>query len=181
MIDIFIIVVFIIVFMHMTLQKKIKSNIDNRHHIVKQDEHSQQSADILAELKIKSETLIEICKDKYSHIEPIQKLIKRFHPDNITENIYNPFHTSYTMNKKNIGLCLKSKYGNHHSVNQLFFVLLHELAHMMSKSVGHNDEFWENFKLLIRISLENNLYEKMGFSNENPVEYCGDYITYEPL
>ena len=175
------VVIFILVFIHISFQKTITSSIDNRKHIVRAGETSQTSADILAMLKLKSEKLIEICKDKYSNVESIQKLIKRFHPDNITENIYNPFHTSYTMNKKNIGLCLTSKHGNYHSVNQLFFVLLHELAHMMSTSVGHNDEFWENFKLLIRISMENNLYEKMGFSNENPVEYCGDYITYEPI
>lgn len=181
MIDIVVIVIFILVFIHMSFQKTIKSDIDNRHHIVRANENSQTSADILATLKLKSEKLIEICKDKYVDIEPIQKLIQRFHPNNITENIYNPFHTSYTMNKTNIGLCLKSKTGDFHSVNQLFFVLLHELAHMMSKSIGHTDEFWENFKLLIRISMENNLYEKMGFSNENPVEYCGDYITYEPI
>jgi predicted metal-dependent hydrolase len=181
MIDIIIIVIFILVFMHISFQKTIKSNIDNRHHIVRADENSQTSADILAMLKLKSEELLNICKDKYSDLEPIQQLINKFHPDNITENIYNPFHTSYTMNKTNIGLCLKSKNGHFHSINQLFFVLLHELAHMMSKSIGHNDEFWENFKLLIRISMDYNLYEKMGFSKENPIEYCGDYITYEPI
>ena len=59
------------------------------------------------------------------------------------------------------------------------FVVLHELAHIMSKSVGHNDEFWKNFKYLLKHSIKINIYNYENF-NDNPKYYCGINITDTP-
>ena len=34
------------------------------------------------------------------------------------------------------------------------FVTLHELAHVMTVSVGHTEEFWTNFKFLLTKSVD---------------------------
>ena len=75
----------------------------------------------------------------------VKLLLKRYSPHMIGENIL-PFGTSYTINKGSyIGLCLENK-----DINTLFFVLLHELAHVGTKSVGHTQEFLEFFRFLLK-------------------------------
>lgn len=65
---------------------------------------------------------------------------------------------SYTINKSKIYLCTESK-GEKYNDNMLIFVILHELAHTMTKSIGHNKEFKNVFdSLLIRA-------EKVGVYN----------------
>ena len=36
--------------------------------------------------------------------------------------------------------------------NTLTFVALHELSHVMTVSVGHKQEFWDNFKFILKES-----------------------------
>lgn len=169
-------------FVKKMLQQKVKSSIDNKYHVVKHNKDQHIAADILAQLKQKTQNLILVCKDKYNHIPQVLRLVNSIDIENgINENVFNPFHSSYTLNKNEIGLCLRSSNGDFHELNKLFFVLLHELAHMMSESIGHTEEFWNNFKLLLRISIENGLYQKMNVDQSNPTEYCGEIINYEPI
>jgi len=46
--------------------------------------------------------------------------------------------------KEHIRLCLKSG-----DENAIFFIAIHELAHIATVSFGHTDEFWSNMGLLI--------------------------------
>ena len=64
-------------------------------------------------------------------------------------------------------------------MNTLMFVALHELAHVMTKSIGHTDEFWNNFRFLLKHAIANGLYIKQDFKNK-PVKYCGTMITDSP-
>ena len=50
----------------------------------------------------------------------------------------------------------------------------------MTKSVGHTPEFWDNFKRLLKESVDNNLYIKENYS-QNPKEYCGIKVSDSPL
>ena len=50
----------------------------------------------------------------------------------------------------------------------------------MTKSVGHTVEFWDNFKRLLKVAVENKLYDKENYSN-NPKEYCGIKVSDSPL
>ena len=50
----------------------------------------------------------------------------------------------------------------------------------MTKSVGHTPEFWDNFKRLLKESVDSNLYIKENYS-ENPKEYCGIKVSDSPL
>ena len=63
--------------------------------------------------------------------------------------------------------------------NTLTFVALHELAHIMTKSVGHTEEFWDNFKFLLENAKECNVHQPRDYKKD-PVEYCGMDIHDNP-
>ena len=63
--------------------------------------------------------------------------------------------------------------------NTLMFVALHEMAHVASKSIGHNDEFWDNFAFLIGEAEKIQIYYPIDYSQKN-AEYCGMTITSSP-
>ena len=56
---------------------------------------------------------------------------------------------SYTVNKKNMFLCLKDENGDYFNKNMLVYVALHELAHVLCKSIGHTQEFHNIFDKLL--------------------------------
>ena len=47
-------------------------------------------------------------------------------------------------------MCLKDSDGNYYDDNSLMFVLLHEIAHVICKSIGHTDEFHKIFEDLLK-------------------------------
>jgi hypothetical protein len=65
-------------------------------------------------------------------------------------------------------------------INTLTFVAIHELAHIMTKSEGHKQIFWQNFKFLLEEAKEAKIYKPVDYKN-NPQPYCGMNITDNPL
>ena len=63
--------------------------------------------------------------------------------------------------------------------NLLLFVALHELSHIMTKSVGHKQEFWDNFKFVLKEAQDNGYYKCIDFSSR-PQKYCGIEVTSSP-
>jgi hypothetical protein len=59
------------------------------------------------------------------------------------------------------------------------FVIIHELAHIASKTVGHNTEFYDNFKFLLNEATELGVYKPVNYGH-NPEEYCGINVTNNP-
>jgi predicted metal-dependent hydrolase len=92
-------------------------------------------------------------------------------------------YTAYSENKgKKLAFCLnKEKHNNNHLIdeNTLMFVALHELSHIATESIGHNKEFWDNFKFLLKEAQDAGLYNMVDYSKEN-TEYCGMTITDNP-
>lgn len=79
--------------------------------------------------------------------------------------------SSYTENKNVITLCLKDPdHKSYYDMNTLMYVALHELAHVITTTIGHDENFKKNFsKLLIKA-------ERLGLYNPNiplPKKYCG--------
>ena len=60
------------------------------------------------------------------------------------------------------------------------FVAIHELAHLMTESIGHTPEFWDNMRFLLKKAIELKIYIKQDF-RKSPVSYCGTKITDSPL
>jgi predicted metal-dependent hydrolase len=161
----------------------IKSSIDNNEYLVRNMEDKEEAANLLAKIRIKLEKLCEIMKEKFPNDENVKIMNERFNPDNITETGKNNQYTSYSVNKgEKIVFCIRQKDEKETLVdeNTITFVSIHELAHIMTKSVGHTTEFWNNFKKLLKVAVEHNLYIKEDYSKD-PKEYCGIKVTDSPL
>ena len=135
----------------------------------------------LVEYSTSKKKLEDKDKDK-EHIDALKRLKKNYKPNNITESSPGNKYTSYSINKgEKIVFCLRSKETNKLvDINTMMFVAIHELAHLMTKSIGHTTEFWDNMRFLLKEGIKLKVYEKQDF-NKVPVEYCGTQITDTPL
>ena len=89
-------------------------------------------------------------------------------------------YIAYTINKNNLYICLRDKSGSfENEYNRIYFVVMHELAHIITKSIGHTEEYWNNYKLILKTAIDNNLYEYKNYYKE-PVEFCDKKITSTP-
>ena len=73
-----------------------------------------------------------IKKEYYQYdpkIDHLKSILNKIDPSLTDIPIYTG-KSSFTINKKNIYLCLKDKYGQYYSDNMLIYVLLHEVAHV---------------------------------------------------
>lgn len=110
------------------------------------------------------------------------KLIQKKLNRNITikEIPKNSKHVAYILNKNTLHVCLRNKNGSFiQQYNRIYFVVMHELAHMITKTQGHTKEYWNNYKLIIKTAIKYNLYTYRNYYN-NPVEYCGIDINSSP-
>jgi hypothetical protein len=98
-----------------------------------------------------------------------QPLVMLNHRDMVKEvNIYKG-RKSYTLNKHKIYLCLKDGNGKYYSENMLIYVLAHEYAHCLAKSIGHTEEFHEIFEALLVEMTDGGYYDP---SQEIIMDYC---------
>ena len=73
----------------------------------------------------------------------------------------------YNTNKGyEIGLCLDG------TPNQIFHVLIHELAHCTVPEYDHSPQFWKNFRDLKELCNQAGLYELIP----HKVNFCGQHI-----
>jgi len=81
-----------------------------------------------------------------------------------------------------MAFCLNKNKNNNEALideNTLTFVAIHELGHIMTESIGHNEEFWNNFKFLLDNAVKINLYTPIDYK-KNPQPYCGMDINDNP-
>jgi len=161
----------------------VKSDIDNNEYLVRNRDNKQQAADLLAKVRLKLEKIISSMKQKYPNDKSVLKMSKKFNADNISESGKSSQYTSYSVNKgEKIVFCIRQKDEDESLVeeNTITFVSIHELAHIMTKSIGHTEEFWNNFRRLLKEAIELGLYQKEDYQS-NPKEYCGIKVTDSPL
>ena len=161
----------------------ITSEKDGNEYIVRNLPDKQEAADRLAEIRkrlliIKKKCISRLPKNKKFAISQL----KNFTADNIGEKIDNSDSTAYSVNKgEQIIFCLRSRNSENilHDINLLMFVAIHELAHVITETIGHTEEFKENNIWLLEQAIELGLYKKHNF-NDEPKEYCGLNITNQP-
>jgi len=160
-----------------------KASYDGRSYLVRNLPDKEMAADIIARTKEKLTTLCTQMSKKYPGNKRVAVMIRRFHPENISESEQDSPHTSYSLNKgEKIILCIRSKDKTNALIdeNTVTFVALHELAHVMTLSIGHTKEFWENFRFILANAIHFKLYTQQNFE-EKPQPYCGTHITNSPL
>lgn len=162
---------------------------NNTEYLVRNLPDKEEAALLLSKIidrltKIVDNTSNEIKdKDKSTHNDSLKRLKKNYRPNNITESSPGNKYTSYSVNKGDkIVFCLRAKDGSNKltDINTMMFVAIHELAHLMTKSIGHTTEFWDNMRFLLKEGIKLGVYKKQNF-NETPVDYCGTKITDTPL
>ena len=162
--------------------KCIISDVDSKTYCVRERPKLELAADLLAQVAKKCKILVNYVDKKYPEDEDIQRLVKNFNPTKISETLPTSKLTAYSENKgKKIAFCLNKKKNSSELIdlNTLMFVAIHELSHIMTESVGHEPEFWANFKILLENAKEANIYDPQDYKKD-PENYCGMQITDNP-
>ena len=162
--------------------KCIISDVDGKKYCVRERRKLELAADLLANTNKHMKELVHHCQEKYPDQENVKRLVSGYNPKKIYETLPTSKFTAYSQNKgEKIAFCLDTEKndGELIDMNTLTFVALHELAHVASKSIGHTDEFWANFKFLLKEAAEIGIYDPIDYAKE-PRRYCGMTITDNP-
>jgi len=162
--------------------KCIISNVDGYTYCVRERAKLELASDLLARVTKKCKELVDYVNKKYPKDEDVLRLKKNFNPSKISETLPTSQHTAYSENKgEKLAFCLNTtKEGNKLiDINTLTFVAIHELAHVMTKSEGHKQIFWQNFKFLLENAKEADIYDPVDYKKA-PQDYCGMQITDNP-
>jgi hypothetical protein len=162
--------------------KCIISDVDGERYCVRERASMQIAADLLAKVTQKLKDLVAYCAKKFPDDENVQRMVQKFNPTKISETLPTSEFTAYSENKgEKLAFCLnKKKHGTKLiDLNTLTFVAIHELAHVMTESEGHKQDFWKNFKFLLEQAKEAGIYNPVDYK-EDPQPYCGMDITDNP-
>ena len=160
-----------------------RAELDGNMYLVRNVDDKTKAANLLAAIRQKLDRVIEYLVKKYPEQDNVARLKTKFRPENIQESESGSKYTSYSVNKgEKIVLCIRSKdkEARLEDDNLLMFVALHELGHIMTISTGHTEEFWDNFRFLLKESIKIGIYKRQDFK-KNPQKYCGTQITDSPL
>ena len=159
------------------------SKVDGNTYCVRERSKLELAADLLAEATNNMKKLVKYVAANNASNPAVKRLVENFNPDKISETLPTSEHTAYSENKgEKMAFCLnEDKQGTRLiDLSTLTFVAIHELAHLMTESIGHKDEFWDNFKFLLKNAKESGVYEPVDYS-KSPVQYCGTRIDENPF
>ena len=167
----------------------VKAEKDGEKYLVQDLPEKQAAAEMLADIKTKMDKVKNFYAQEEFASDPTAKLlVERYNPQRIMENSMTSPDTSYSENKgEKIVLCLRDKLNPPGyplvDENTVMFVVLHEMAHLMTASLStgkHTPEFWANFRRLLQDAAQMGIYQPVNYSH-SPVSYCGMEITDSPL
>lgn len=163
----------------------VKSNVDNKEYLVRDMPDKQEAANLMAKVRLRLKNLKMHLESKFPDKPQVKQLIQNFEadPSRFYESTPDADLTSYSVNKgESVHLCLRQREKDNESLvpeDVMMFVAIHEMAHMITKSVGHGPDFWNNFGWLLKEAETAGLYKAQDFK-AHPVKYCGMSITDQP-
>lgn len=159
------------------------SDVNGNKYCVRDRNKLELAADRLAHVNNNLNKLVNHLSKKYPDKKNVQRLVNGYNPKKIYETLPTSEFTAYSENKgEKLAFCLdteKNSKGRLIDMNTLMYVALHEVSHIATKSIGHNDEFWNNFKFMITEAKEINIYNPIDYKKE-PARYCGMNISDNP-
>jgi hypothetical protein len=162
--------------------KCIFSEIDGKKYCVRERAKLTLAADRLAVVNQKMDKIVKHCKDNFPDRENVKRLVAGYNPKQVNETLPTSEYTAYSQNKgEKLAFCLNTEKegGSLIDPNTLTFVALHELSHIATKSVGHTDEFWNNFRFILGEAGKIQIYNQIDYKKK-PARYCGMDITDNP-
>ena len=91
-------------------------------------------------------------KEGMSSNDPVLRRLKQkllpVHPK-VNDLTFFEDKESYTINKKDVYLCLRDENSEYYNENMLIYVTLHEVAHAICDEIGHTQKFHEIFESLL--------------------------------
>jgi hypothetical protein len=145
----------------------------------------QKAADTMAKVRLKMNKLKIHLESTVPDKPQVQQLTRNFEAQayRFTEATPDAEHTSYSVNKgEAVHFCLRQREGGDESLVDeeiITFVALHEMGHMITKTIGHDADFWNNFAWLLQEAERIGIYKHRDF-RAHPVSYCGMKITDQP-
>jgi hypothetical protein len=157
---------------------------DGKKYCVRSRAQVKPAVNLLSQAVEKCTRLVSHVNDKYPEDEDVQRLVEKFRPEKVMETLPTSVHTAYSENKgEKVAFCLNRFKDNNDELidlETLTFVAIHELAHIMTKSEGHESIFWENFKFLLMEAHQAGIHQPVNYK-ERPAEYCGMQIQDNPF
>jgi hypothetical protein len=164
---------------------QVKSQVDGQTYKVRDMPDKQEAADLMARTRLKMKKLKLYVEDKFPDKPQVKQLSRNFDADahRLGESTPDDEFTSFSVNKgESVHFCLRQRENSDESLvdeNVIMFVAIHEMGHIITPTVGHGPDFWNNFAWLLEQAETMGVYKPQNFS-AHPVAYCGMKITDEP-
>lgn len=164
---------------------EVTSSIDGKTYRVRDMPDKQKAADLMALVRLNMQKLKLHLESSYPDKVQVVQLKRNFLADagRMFESTPDAEFTSYSVNKgEAVHFCLRQRDDNHEKlvdIDIMTFVAIHEMAHMITKTVGHGPDFWNNFGWLLQEAEQIQIYKHRDFT-AHPVNYCGMKITDQP-
>jgi hypothetical protein len=142
----------------------------------------KESADLLATVTRDAKGFVDSLSTKYPSNDAVQRLSGGYNPQKIQETLPDSELTAYSENKgQKLAFCLGKTKHSQRLIDKstLTFVYLHELSHIMTVSVGHKKEYWDNFKFLLTEAKKTGFHIPVDYKKTNQT-YCGMTISDNP-
>jgi hypothetical protein len=162
--------------------KCIISDVDGNKYCVRERAKLELASNKLANVTQKLKQLVEYVHKTYPDRNNAKRLKHGFNPKKISETLPTSEYTAYSENKgEKIAFCLNTEKNGDKLIddNTLLFVGIHEISHIATESVGHTNEFWNNFKFLLQEAEKINIYTPVDYKKK-PQKYCSMKITDNP-
>lgn len=163
----------------------VKSNVDGFTYKVRDMPDKQEAADIMARVRLKLNKLKLHLESTFPDKPQVKQLMRNFEAQahRFAESTPDAEFTSYSVNKgESVFFCLRQREGKDESLvheDIITFVAIHEMGHMITKTIGHGPDFWNNFAWLLQEAERIGIYQHRDF-RAHPVSYCGMKITDQP-
>jgi len=163
--------------------KYVRSDIDDREYLVRDQPDKQQAANMLARIRsniIKINDYLVSNIDKYPEMaDYIKQLDQKLKYTEYSESTEDSTYTSYSVNKgEQLVFCLRSRRipSKMHDINLIMYVTLHEMSHVACPEYGHGDLFKKIFGFITQVAIDQGFYKRIPF-DKDPTEYCGLIIS----
>ena len=163
----------------------VKSTVDGQTYSVRDLPDKQEAADTMAKVRLKMNKLKMHLEATFPDKQQVKQLSRNFEATSsrIKEATPEAEFTSYSVNKgESVHFCLRQREGGDETLvheDIVCFVAIHEMGHMITKTIGHGPDFWNNFAWLLQEAERIEVYKHRDF-RAHPVSYCGMKITDQP-